>query len=357
MSYLLDIETAFPKNYYEQDELISSLKKLWEKKFFNPDRIEQFHRNVLVGGRHLALPLERYSELKSFEEKNNAWIEVAGDLAYEATKNLLEKFDLQASEISLIASTTVTGIAVPSLEARLMNRLPFKPSTKRMPLFGLGCLAGAAGLNRVFDYLEGHPTEAALFISVELCSLTLQPDDFSVANLVSTGLFGDGGAAVLMVGRDHPLAGRAKLKWRGGVSRFFPNSERVMGWDVVDTGFKIVLNKDVPDITLRELPGMTEDFLSGFHATKSDLNFFMAHPGGPKVLEAMESALGLSKGALEVSWDSLKRYGNMSSTSVLFITKETIKSPRARSSLGLMAAMGPAFCAELGLYEWVGSEL
>lgn len=356
MSYLIDIETAFPKNYYEQDELIASMKKLWETKFFNPDRIEQFHRNVLVGGRHLALPLERYNELKSFEEKNNAWLEVASDLAYESTKNLLERFNLKASDISLLASTTITGIAVPSLEARLMNRLPFKNSTKRMPLFGLGCLAGAAGLNRVFDYLEGHPSEAAIFISVELCSLTLQPDDFSVANLVSTGLFGDGGAAVLMVGRDHPLAKSAKMKWKGGLSRFFPDSERVMGWDIVDTGFKIVLNKNVPEITLRELPSMTSDFLSEYRATTSDLNFFMAHPGGPKVLEAMETALGLTKGGLEVSWDSLKRFGNMSSTSVLFITKETIKAPRPKGSLGLMAAMGPAFCAELGLYEWVGSE-
>lgn len=352
MSYLIDIETAFPKNYYEQEELIDSLKKLWGTKFFNPDRIEQFHRNVLVGGRHLALPLERYRELKSFKEKNDAWLEVASDLAYEATEKILQRFGLEASEISLIASTTVTGIAVPSLEARLMNRLPFKNSTKRVPLFGLGCLAGAAGLNRIFDYLEGHPKEAALFISVELCSLTLQPDDFSVANLVSTGLFGDGGAVALQVGAEHPLRKEAKLKWRGGLSRFFPDSERVMGWDVVDSGFKIVLSKNVPEITLRELPQMTKDLLDEFHATQSDLSFYMAHPGGPKVLEAMEQALGLGKGALELSWDSLKRYGNMSSTSVLFITKETLKSPRPKGSLGLMAAMGPAFCAELGLYEW-----
>lgn len=352
MSYLIDIETAFPKNYYEQEELIESLKKLWETKFFNPDRIEQFHRNVLVGGRHLALPLERYRELKSFKEKNDAWLEVASDLAYEATDKILQRFGLEASEISLIASTTVTGIAVPSLEARLMNRLPFKNNTKRVPLFGLGCLAGAAGLNRIFDYLEGHPKEAALFISVELCSLTLQPDDFSVANLVSTGLFGDGGAVALLVGAEHPLRKEAKLEWRGGLSRFFPNSERVMGWDVVDSGFKIVLSKNVPEITLRELPQMTKDLLDEFHVTQSDLSFYMAHPGGPKVLEAMEQALGLDKGALELSWESLKRYGNMSSTSVLFITKETLKTPRPKGSLGLMAAMGPAFCAELGLYEW-----
>ncbi len=356
MSYLIDIETAFPKNYYEQDELIASLKKLWETKFFNPDRIEQFHRNVLVGGRHLALPLERYSELRSLKEKNDAWIEVATDLAFEATDKILKRFNISAQDISLISSTTVTGIAVPSLEARLMNHLPFKNTTKRVPLFGLGCLAGAAGLNRVFDYLEGHPTEAALFISVELCSLTIQPDDFSVANLVSTGLFGDGGAVALLVGREHPLRSQAKLKWRGGLSRFFPETERVMGWDIVDTGFKIVLDKNVPDITSRELPGMTQDLLGQFQATMSDLSFYMAHPGGPKVLEAMEAALGLHKGALELSWDSLQRYGNMSSTSVLFITKETLKSARPKGSLGLMAAMGPAFCAELGLYEWAGEE-
>ena len=356
MSYLVDIQTAFPKNYYSQDELIQSLKGLWEEKFFNPARLEEFHRNVLVGGRHLALPLEDYSQLSGFGQKNDAWLEVAVDLAEQSVTSLLEVNGLVPRDISLIASTTVTGIAVPSLEARLMNRIPFASDTKRMPLFGLGCLAGAAGLNRVFDYLEGHPKEAAIFISVELCSLTLQPDDFSVANIVSTGLFGDGGAAVLMVGRDHPLAARAKMKWRAGLSRFFEDTQRVMGWDVVDSGFKIVLSKHVPQITREHLPGMIADILDSNGLAPQDISFHMAHPGGPKVLEAMEECMGLSKGELSISWDSLKRYGNMSSTSVLFITKETMKAKHKFGSFGLMAAMGPAFCAELGLYGWGSKE-
>src|SRR5690606_29128032 len=146
----------------------------------------------------------------------------------------------EASDVSLLATTTVTGIAVPSIDARLMNRLPFAPTLKRLPLFGLGCVGGAAGLARVSEYLRGHPREAAILLSVELCSLTFQLEDVSVANLVSTGLFGDGAAAVLLVGAHHPLADRTpRPTVLASRSAFFPDTERVMGWDVVDAGFKV----------------------------------------------------------------------------------------------------------------------
>lgn len=351
MGYLIDVKMAFPKHYYSQEEIIAAMREQWGAGARNEARLGDFHRNVKVAGRYLSLPLPRYFELHDLKDKNEAWLETALEVLTHATTDVLQANDVKPADISLIVCASSTGIAVPSLEARLMNKLPFKEDTKRMPLFGLGCLGGAAGLNRAFEYLKAYPKEAALFLSVELCSLTLQLKDSSVANLISTGLFSDGGGAVLLVGEEHPLREKAKLKWMGGVSRFFPNTERYMGWDVVSEGFKIILSGGIPEIALSKLPTMLDDFLNAHDLKREDLSFFLAHPGGPKVLEAMEEAFELRKDELALSWDSLNEVGNMSSASVLLVTKETLKKKLAKGSLGLMAAMGPAFCAEMALYE------
>ena len=351
LPFIHSAKTSFPDNFYSQDQLIDQFRKIWKEKFHNFERIENFHKNVLVGGRHLALPLEDYPKKETFGQKNDAWIEVAVNLADKAVKGLLESAEIDPSEISMLTSTTVTGLAVPSLDARLMNRIEFKHDLKRVPLFGLGCLAGAAGINRVCDYLEGHPKEAAILVAVELCSLTVQLQDMSIANLVSSGLFGDGCAAVFMVGDEHPLAKKSKLRRIKEMSVFFPDTERMMGWDVIDTGFKVVLSSSVPDLVERELPGAVKRIKDLGQVSDRNIDFYISHPGGPKVLTAMESALGLSPDALELSWTGLKERGNMSSVSVLHVLEETLK--RDISGLGLISAMGPAFCAEFSLVEVV----
>ena len=355
MPYIHSVCCALPPHYYDQETLIQGLLKHWAKRYFNPERIAAFHRHVLVGGRHLALPIEAYEQLDGLQARNDAWLEVSLDLAAQAVTAVLTQAGLLAHDIRLLASSTVTGIAVPSLEARLMNRLPFARDTKRVPLFGLGCVAGVAGINRVADYLRGHPQEAAIFLSVELCSLTLQKDDLSIPNLLSSGLFGDGGAAVLLLGDDHPLVGEAPLELVTWQSVFFPHTERVMGWDMVDTGFKVVLSPEVPDIVRRELPGAVQGVCRAAGIRQADLSFVAAHPGGPKVLQAMEQALDMMHGALHLSWESLARYGNMSSVSVLFVLEHILKDLPTPDALGLMIAMGPAFCAELALLRCRGS--
>lgn len=349
MPYIHSVSCAFPKNYYDQESLLQELRKYWKKKYFNVDRIEAFHRNVLVGGRHTALPLEEYGKLSGFGDRNDAWIRVALEVATEAVSKLLEKSQLSPEEIELLASATVTGLAVPSLEARLMNKISFSRKTKRLPIFGLGCLAGAAGINRVADYLKGHPKAAAIFFSVELCSLTIQFEDLSIQNIISTGLFGDGGAAVLVVGDEHPLAKESPLELLSWQSAFFPETERVMGWDIVDSGFKVVLSKSVPEIVAEEMPKEVQELLQQSELGNKLLQFFIAHPGGPKVLESMEKVFSLEKGELKYSWESLASHGNMSSVSVLFVLAKTLENLPPRDSLGLISAMGPAFCAELGL--------
>lgn len=354
MPHIVAVETALPPNYYSQDELIAAFRELWVGKHFNLDRIEQFHRNVLVGGRHLALRLEDYRNLQGFANANNAWIQVALDLAETTVNKLLSSTGVKPNEIHEFVFTTVTGIAVPSIEARLMNRIPFSAQLKRVPIFGLGCLAGAAGISRVNDYLVGHPTEAAILLSVELCSLTLQREDLSVANIVSSGLFGDGAAAVLVVGDQHPLAKSSPTRILDSSSIFFRHSEEVMGWDMVDTGFKVVLSQDVAAFTKQNLRPGLEEFLKSKGLNLKDISHWIAHPGGPKVIQAMTESLDLPEHALRYSLDSLAQVGNLSSASVLFVLKATLTQSKLSSGqYGLLMAMGPAFCAEAVLLQWV----
>lgn len=354
MPFVVDIETNFPENYYTQDQLIDNLKNVWADKITNLSRVEAIHSNVLVKGRHLALPLQKYFELKSFDEKNDLFIEKALELATGAISKVLKKYNLEAKDISALWSNTVTGFAIPSLEARVMNKLPFSPKTKRVPLLGLGCMAGVAGINRVADYLKAYPKEAVIFFSVELCSLTIQMDDISPANLVSTGLFGDGSAAVLMVGDEHPLAKKATLEWLSSECVFFPDTERVMGWGVGEKGLKIILSKGVPEVTEGELPGPLHGFLQSQGLEIKDIASYFAHPGGPKVLLAMEKVLDLPQGGLKHSWESLAENGNMSSVSVLDIFKRNFEHKKAdlKGRYCLSMAMGPAFSAEMGLFKW-----
>lgn len=357
MPYLVNIQKAFPKNFYSQDQIIEGMKSIWEDKFKNTKRLEDIHQNVLVASRHLAMPLEDYFKEMSFGERNKYFIETSVDLAEESVSKLLQENHLSPKDISSLWSNTVTGLAIPSIEARLMNRIDFPKNTKRLPLLGLGCMAGVAGINRVSDYLKGHPTEAVIFFSVELCSLTLQVQDISVANIVSTGLFGDGAAAVLMVGDEHPLAANAPLKWIGSESIFFDDSEDVMGWDISETGFKIILSKSVPKVTENELPGPLSKFLTSYKLQLSDISTFLAHPGGPKVMEAMEKVLDLPQKGLKHSWQSLSENGNMSSVSVLDIMERTIQEKKSerkntKGEFALALAMGPAFSSELGLWQW-----
>ena len=353
MVHLTAVASALPPNYYSQDTLTSFMRTLWPGENGRLDRMEKFHRNVQVEGRHLAMPIENYFELKGFGASNNAWIQVALQLGEKVLCDLLEQACLDPAEVGQLAFTTVTGIAVPSIDARLMNRIPFSPHLKRLPLFGLGCLGGAAGIARTADYLDGHPQEAAMLLSVELCSLTIQREDLTVANMLSSGLFGDGAAGVLMVGKEHPLAKPGQAQVIASRSVFFPNTEYIMGWDVVDSGFKIVLSSDVADVAEIYLRPALDAFLRDLGLSIPDIAYWISHPGGPKVIEGIEKGLDLPSGALDLSRESLAKVGNISSSSVLLILQETLAHHQPEpGEYGLLLAMGPAFCAEMVLLRW-----
>lgn len=344
------VGSAFPPNYVDQETLIAAFREAWAARYHNVGRIEELHRNVLVGGRHLALPLQAYTDLADFTDANDAWIRVGTDVGAAAVEDALARAGIGARDVDALWCTSVTGVAAPSLDARLINRLGFRPNLKRVPIFGLGCVAGAAGVARAADYLRGHPAEVAMLLSVELCSLTLQRDDLSIPNLIASGLFGDGAAAVVLTGEHRSGTGPVVVATR---SVFYPGTEDVMGWRVGASGFRVVLSAEVPDVARKYLRGDVDAFLAEHGLGYEDIAVWVAHPGGPKVLRAMEEALPLPPGALDLTWESLREVGNLSSTSVLLVLKETLARARpAHGGYGMMMAMGPGFCSELVLLRW-----
>jgi alkylresorcinol/alkylpyrone synthase len=345
---ILSVGRALPPHYADQESLISALRRLWVKQHFNPSRIDDLHRAVKVAGRYLALPIEEYATHDTFQKCNDAWIRVALELGEQAAREALSRAGLEPKDVDHIFFVTVTGIAVPSLDARLVNRLGLRSDVKRTPIFGLGCVAGAAGIARASDYVRAFPGQVALLVSTELCSLTLQRGDLSVANLIASGLFGDGAAAVVIGDRagDGPRIVATR-------SVFYPETERIMGWDMTDSGFKIVLSAGVPEIVYQHVGKDVDAFLAAHGLDRSRIKHFVAHTGGPKVLMAFAEALSLPPGALQRSWDSLEKTGNLSSASVLFVLRELLDSREAKpGDLGLLLAMGPGFCSELVLLKW-----
>ncbi|MFB7222540.1 type III polyketide synthase [Streptomyces sp. NPDC056227] len=355
MTRIIAIHGVLPPHRYEQSEITHAFADMCLPPGADRGVLERLHTSATVRGRHLALPLERYASLSGFGEANDAFIESALPLGEQAVRGALDRAGLDASEIDLVISTSVTGIAAPSLEARLAGRVGLRPDVKRVPIFGLGCVAGAAGLARVHDYLDGHPGQVALLLSVELCSLTLQRTDASVPNLVAGALFGDGAAAVLAVGRDHP---HRRGQQRGPEvvatrSTLYPGTERSLGWDIGDAGFRIVLGADLPDLVRETLGKEVRSFLSDHDLKTQDVTAWVCHPGGPQVLEAVRETLDLPARALEATWRSLAEIGNLSSASVLHILRDTLaRHPPPPGSPGLLLAMGPGFCTEQVLLRW-----
>jgi alkylresorcinol/alkylpyrone synthase len=347
---ILGTGRALPPHYADQEKLLEAFLEVWGGSHFNQERLENLHRSVQVTGRYLALPIETYRGLTSFGQRNDAWIRVGLELGETAIREALERAGRLPAEVDHLFFVTVTGISAPSLDARLVNRLKLRPDVKRTPIFGLGCVAGAAGIARASDYLLAYPGQLSVLLSVELCSLTLQREDLSVANLIASGLFGDGAAAVVLGGAQQATSGPRVLATQ---SVFFPHTERVMGWDVVDAGFKLVLSPKVPQVVREHLRPAVDRFLASKGLTRHQIRHWIAHTGGPKVLEAFEHSLQLPAGALERSWRSLRDIGNLSSASVLFVLGDFLGAAEARpGEYGLLLAMGPGFCAELVLLQW-----
>jgi alkylresorcinol/alkylpyrone synthase len=342
------VGSALPEHHYEQPLLTRYLKGVFGEDL--APVIDRLHANTQVHQRHLALPLEDYTGITDFTAGNIAYKRCAVDLGERAIRDALSAAGLEVRDIDVLITATVTGVISPSLDALLHNRMGLRPDVKRMPLFGLGCVAGAAGVSRAVDIARGQDDAVVVVLTLELCSLTLQASDRSMANLISTGLFGDGASAAVVVGKRRTTGGPEVLATR---SVFYPDTEDVMGWQIGAHGFRIILSADVPVVARERLPQDIDAFLGDHGLSRRDIQSWVCHPGGPKVLQALQDGLELQKGDLQCSWDHLAQAGNLSSASVLCILQDTIQERRPTpGSLGVMMAMGPGFCSELLLLKW-----
>jgi alkylresorcinol/alkylpyrone synthase len=356
---IASVGTAFPPHRYPQAVITQALKDRMQDKLEMPGIMDRLHSNCGVDYRHIMFPLDTLGSLSGFGPTNDAWIKGALELGQQAIEKALDTAGLEPSDISAIFFTSVTGIACPSIDARLVNLMGFPHSVKRTPIFGLGCVAGAAGISRATDYVRAFPKQYALLLSVELCSLTWQEDDASMANIVASGLFGDGAAAVVLAGEETPHAERPTSvaepcpRVVATKSTFYPNTEHLMGWNINHSGFNIVLSAEVPELVTSELRNTVEGFLAENDMHMGQICSYIFHSGGPKVLKAMENSLNLPPGALAASWNSLRQRGNLSSASVLTVMQDFLQNrPGSPGCYSMIGAMGPAFCSELLLLQW-----
>jgi alkylresorcinol/alkylpyrone synthase len=270
-------------------------------------------------------------------------------LIVEAASTCLDRAGCRPDEVDQVIFVSSTGHATPTLDAHLMNLLGMRSETTRVPIWGLGCAAGAVGLSRAYDHCLAYPSHRVLLVALECCSLTFKVGDISMKNIIATSLFADGAAAVLIGGDSTTEAGPSIFATR---SHLFPDSYGIMGWEFQDDGMQLVLSPDLPAVVREELPPLVEAFLSTHHLVREDLQHFITHPGGARVVDAYREALALSDGDLLQTEAVLRQHGNISSVSVLVVLEQWLEAGgMATAGNGLLSAFGPGFSAELLLFK------
>jgi len=345
---IVAVSAVLPEHVHAQSEITDALVKGLAGDDKTAAVIRRIHNATGVNTRHLVMPIAEYQALEGFTHANQLFRTYGLPLIERATHQALSEAGITAEEVDFLFFTTVTGVGAPSLDVELIQAMGFRSDIKRIPSFGLGCVAGASALARVADFVEGHPDAIALVVSIELCSLTIQWDDRSMANIVGTGLFGDGAAAVVMVGAHHHKKAFARVL--GSRSALYPESLESIGWNIGSYGFRLMLTPAVPELIDGHLGADVDALLADHQLTRSDIDVWVAHPGGPRVLEAFSEALSLEPGDLAVSWDVMAEVGNLSSSAVLHVLARHERYPTGHK--GVLFAVGPGVSVELVLLEW-----
>ncbi|MFD1928510.1 type III polyketide synthase [Sporosarcina siberiensis] len=358
MPKIVSVSICKPLHEVKQEQATELTRALFSEKFDNIERLLKVFSNGDIETRNVCMPIEWFEKDHDFEERNSLYIHHAVDYSVKAIEKCLNDTPfldkaVHPSEIDAIFFISSTGISTPSIEARIMNLLPFRDDTKRIPIWGLGCAGGAAGISRAYEYCLAFPEQNVLVVSVELCSLTFQKDDYSKSNLVGVSLFSDGIACALITGnQSHIQSNQPVPKIIATTSKLMPDSEGVMGWDVKNTGLYVVFSKNIPTIITKWLGPFVHEFVSKHDLSTNDIEHFVAHPGGKKVLESYEESLGFDHTKTDISRSILRENGNMSSPTILYVLQRFMDSNPKVGDYGLMAALGPGFCGELLLLKW-----
>jgi alkylresorcinol/alkylpyrone synthase len=361
MPKIISVSEAIPPYQITQNETMDFAKELFTDSFKDIERLLLAFQNGQIEKRHFVKGLDWFRENHSFQEKNDIYIEQAVELGKTAIEACLNSptylsRPVQYSDIEAIFTISSTGIATPSIEARIMNHLPFLNETKRIPIWGLGCAGGASGLSRAYEYCLAFPMAKVLVLSIELCSLTFQRNDHSKSNLIGTSLFADGVACALLVGDKVPVREFSKKSATPRIlnthSTTMKNSIDVMGWEVKDDGLFVVFSKSIPTLIENWLKPNVEQFLSRNQISTTDIKHFIAHPGGLKVLEAYIKALEFDDSMIKHSFQVLKEFGNMSSATVFYVLDRFMQEDIEEGEQGIVAALGPGFSSELLLVRW-----
>lgn len=358
MGIIRSVSTAEPSFHVDQQDAMHIVRSLFSDSFRDIDRLLPVFQNGGIENRQLCMPLEWYSTAHDFKTANDLYIEHAAALSKQAIENCLAgggtlERAVSTEEIDALIFVSSSGIAAPSIDARLMNMLPFRQDLVRIPIWGLGCAGGAAGLSRAFDYCKAHPAANVLVAAVELCSLTFQRGDTSKSNLIGTSLFADGAACALVTGSRSEISCTQPMpEIKAAASRFMPRSENIMGWDVENDGLHVVFSRSIPAVVTEWLAPFVHQFIGEQRVQMDEITNFIAHPGGKKVLEAYEQALGLTTEQTAAAREVLRKHGNMSSPTILYVLKSFIEQSRTAGEYGLLAALGPGFSGELLLAEW-----
>jgi alkylresorcinol/alkylpyrone synthase len=334
------VASALPPHRVGQDEAKAFARGMFSRRHGDFERLLPIFDNVHVENRYFCVPVGWFEQDHSFPEKNALYVEHALDLSEKAARRAMDRIGAEPDDVGAIFFVSTTGLSTPSLDSKLIFRLGLSEHTRRVPIWGLGCSAGAAGIARAAEHARLYPDQLVLLVAVELSGLTFQRGDRSKSNLISTSLFADGAAAVLLGGTTGPEV-------LGGYSTTWPDTEDVMGWDLVETGLKVQLSKSVPTIVREKFRDNLEQACETLDLAFEDIKHFVLHPGGSKVLDAFEDVLGLEQGGLTTSRDVLRDCGNMSSVTVLFILERFLTGGEfAKDDLGVLSAMGPGFSAE-----------
>ncbi|PWK13376.1 type III polyketide synthase [Tumebacillus permanentifrigoris] len=356
MPVIAAIGTAVPPHTIAQTEVRDFARTLFGDAFRDIDRLLTVFASAQIEKRHLAAPIEWYTQDHSFADKNRLYIEQGVTLATTAIHNCLDQAGLQPEDIDHLVFVSSTGLATPSLDAHLFNALGLSPNLKRTPIWGLGCAGGAAGLARGFDLALAHPDSKVVVCALELCSLTFLRADRSKSNLIATSLFADGCAAMLVLGTEaakrHPSLVAGAPRVLASRSTIWPETLDVMGWELQEAGLKVIFSKDIPSIVESKIRPQIETFLQESGLDRADMKRFIAHPGGMKVLQAYQEALDLPDDLLRHSRDVLRTHGNMSSCTVLFALARELQDAHQAGEHGLLLALGPGFSCEQVLLRW-----